>query len=103
MMRWVNSHIYYMKKGSPLAKRVMDQVVALPFEDSDRFVDEVINKTCRPAGYFPVVEPEKFKDFYGFCIFYLVKASAENLGDDVDNILFDQPLVSLLSCKHLTT
>lgn len=94
VMRWVNNHIYFMKKKSPLSNRILEQVRKLPFEDSDKFVDEVINKTCRPVGYFPVTDPEQYRDFYNFCLFQLIKASEENKGDDLDNILFDQPLVS---------
>lgn len=90
-----------MKKKSPLSKRILEQVRQLPFENSDKFVDEVINKTCRPVGYFPVTDPEQYRDFYNFCLFQLIKASEENKGDDLDNILFDQPLVSLLSKKPL--
>ena len=97
VMRWVNNHIYFMKKKSPLGKRILEQVRRLPFENSDKFVDQVINKTCRPVGYFPVTDPQQFRDFYNFCLFQLIKASEENKGDDLDNILFDQPLVSFFS------
>ena len=99
-MRWVNNHIYYMKKKSPLGKRILEQVQKLPFENSDKFVDGVINKTCRPVGYFPVTDSEQYRDFYNFCIFSLIKASAENRGNDVDKVLFDQPLVSLPILHH---
>ena len=96
-MRWVNNHIYFMKKRSPLGKRILEQVRQLPFENSDKFVDQVINKTCRPVGYFPVTDPDQFRDFYNFCLFQLIKASEENKGNDLDNIMFDQPLVSPFS------
>ena len=94
VMRWVNNHIYFMKKKSTLGKRILEQVQQLPFENSDKFVDQVINKTCRPVGYSPVTDPEQYRDFYNFCLFQLIKASEENKGDDLDNVLFDQPLVS---------
>lgn len=94
IMRFVNPHIYFMKKRSALGKRILEQVAKLPFENSDKFVDEVINKTCRPAGYFPVVDEEQFRDFYAFCVLRLVIAAEENNGDDLDNVLFDQPIVS---------
>ena len=89
-----------MKKKSPLGKRILEQVQKLPFENSDKFVDGVINKTCRPVGYFPVTDSEQYRDFYNFCIFSLIKASAENRGNDLDNVLFDQPLVSLPILHH---
>lgn len=94
-----------MKQKSPLGKRILEQVRQLPFENSPKFQDEVINKTCRPKGYFAVTDPAQFRDFYNFCIFNLIKASEENKGTDIDNILFDQPLVSLtlallLSCVY---
>lgn len=102
-MRFVNPHIYYMKKRSALGKRILEQVAKLPFENSDKFVDEVINRTCRPAGYFPVVDAEQFRDFYAFCVLRLVLAAEENESDDLDNVLFDQPLVigSLLTAYLL--
>ena len=96
-MRWTNNHIYFLKQRSPLAKRILEQVRDLPFEYSDKFVDEVVNKTCIPVGYTPFTDAEHFRDFYNYCVLDLIKASAENLiGDDPDNVLFDQPLVSLL-------
>ncbi len=95
-MRWVNNHIYFMKQKSPLGKRILEQVRQLPFENSPKFVDEVINKTCKPKGYFAVTDSEQYRDFYNFCVFNLIKASEENKGNELDNILFDQPLVSLL-------
>ena len=100
VMRWVNNHIYFMKQKSPLGKRILEQVRQLPFENSPKFVDEVINKTCKPKGYFAVTDAEQYRDFYNFCIFNLIKASQENKGSDIDNILFDQPLVRVfhLSC-----
>ena len=96
VMRWVNNHIYFMKQKSSLGKRILDQVRQLPFENSPRFVDEVINKTCKPKGYFAVTDGEQFRDFYNFCVLNLIKASEENKGNELDNVLFDQPLVSLL-------
>ena len=86
-----------MKQGSPLGKRILEQVRQLPFENSQRFVDEVIKKTCEPAGYSPVTDPEQYRDFYNFCLFNLIKASEENKGSDIDNVLFDQPLVGFTS------
>jgi hypothetical protein len=97
-MRWVNNHIYFMKQKSPLGKRILEQVRQLPFEDSPKFVDEVINKTCKPKGYFAVTDGEQYRDFYNFCVLNLIKASEENKGNELDNVLFDQPLVSLLFC-----
>jgi len=97
-MRWVNNHIYFMKQKSPLGKRILEQVRQLPFEDSPKFVDEVINKTCKPTGYFAVTDGEQYRDFYNFCVLNLIKASEENKGNELDNVLFDQPLVSLLFC-----
>ena len=95
VMRWVNNHIYFMKQRSPLGRRILEQVRQLPFENSDKFKVEVINNTCKPKGYFPVTDPHQFRDFYNFCVFNLIKASEENKGDDLDNVLFDQPLVRL--------
>ena len=92
--RWVNNHIYFMKQKSPLGKRILEQVRQLPFENSPKFQDEVLNKTCRPKGYFAVTDPEQFRDFYNFCIFNLIKATEENKGTDIDNIQLDQPLNS---------
>jgi len=97
-MRWVNNHIYFMKQKLPLGKRILEQVRQLPFEDSPKFVDEVINKTCKPKGYFAVTDGEQYRDFYNFCVLNLIKASEENKGNELDNVLFDQPLVSLLFC-----
>lgn len=87
-----------MKQKSPLGKRILEQVRQLPFEDSPKFVDEVINKTCKPTGYFAVTDGEQYRDFYNFCVLNLIKASEENKGNELDNVLFDQPLVSLLFC-----
>ena len=95
-MRWVNNHIYFMKQKSPLGKHILEQVRQLPFENSPKFVGEVINKTCKPKGYFAVTDGEQFRDFYNFCVLNLIKASDENKGNELDNVLFDQPLVSLL-------
>lgn len=97
-MRWVNNHIYFMKQKSPMGKRILEQVRQLPFENSPKFVDEVINKTCKPKGYFAVTDGEQYRDFYNFCVLNLIKASEENKGNELDNVLFDQPLVSLLFC-----
>ena len=72
--RWVNNHVYFMKKKSALGKRILKQVRQLPFEHSDKFVDEVIDKICRPAGHFPVTDGEQFRDFYNFCLFRLIIA-----------------------------
>ncbi|KAL3136224.1 hypothetical protein ABBQ32_007236 [Trebouxia sp. C0010 RCD-2024] len=102
IMRFVNPHIYFMKKRSALGKRILEQVAKLPFENSDKFVDEVINKTCRPAGYFPVVDMEQYRDFYAFCVLRLVIAAEENSGDDLDNVLFDQPIVSAFTFFNAT-
>lgn len=101
VMRFVNPHIYFMKKRSALGKRILEQVAKLPFEDSDRFRDEVIDKQCRPVGYFEVVDAEKKRDFYAFCVLRLVIAAEENSGSDLDNILFDQPLVIAPSSSWL--
>ncbi|KAL0046400.1 hypothetical protein WJX82_011453 [Trebouxia sp. C0006] len=107
VMRWVNNHIYFMKQKSPLGKRILEQVRQLPFENSPKFVDEVINKTCKPKGYFAVTDSEQYRDFYNFCVFNLIKASEENKGNELDNILFDQPLgwwdQHWLGCPSLDT
>ncbi len=100
VMRWVNNHVYFMKQKCPLGKRILEQVRELPFENSPQFVDEVIERTCKPNGYCAVTDGERFRDFYNFCIFYLIKASEENQGNDIENILFDQPLVGIVS-HHL--
>ena len=91
-----------MKRRSALGKRVLEQVAELPFENSDRFRDETIGKICRPAGYFPVTDEEQFRDLYAFCVLRLVLAAEENSGSDLDNILFDQPLVIRSSSASLT-
>jgi len=85
-----------MKQKSPMGKRILEQVRQLPFENCPKFVDEVINKTCKPKGYFAVTDGEQFRDFYNFCVLNLIKGSEENKGNELDNVLFDQPLVSLL-------
>ena len=53
----------------------------------------MIDGICRPVGYFAVTDETKFQDYFAFCVIRLVQAAEENSGHDVDNILFDQPLV----------
>ena len=62
---------------------------------AEAFERDVINGTCVPVGYFPVTDMDQYRDFYNFCVFRLILASEENIsGQDPDNTLFDQPLVS---------
>ena len=60
---------------------------------ADEWRARVIDGICRPVGYFAVTDETKFQDYFAFCVIRLVQAAEENSGHDVDNILFDQPLV----------
>ncbi len=42
-MRWMNAHVLYMKRASPLAVRLLRATMALPL-DHPRFREELIEK-----------------------------------------------------------
>ena len=92
-MRWVNNHVYFMKARSPLGLRVLNTVAGLPFEDSTAWRQNIIRDVCRTVGYRPVTDPVKFRDVYNVCVLQLVMAAEENYRDEIDDILYDHPLV----------
>ena len=46
-MRWMNAHIFYVKKGSPLSKRILDITRTMPLTHPD-FTTTIVDKVCRP-------------------------------------------------------
>lgn len=42
-MRWMNAHVFYLKRASPLAARLLRQTMALRL-DHPRFREDVIDK-----------------------------------------------------------
>lgn len=92
IMRYVNTHIFYMKAKSPLGRRILELIHQLPFEDSDEWRQKILVDTCGAVGYVPYTDFEKGRDFYNFCMFRMILASEENKGNDLDNVLFDHPL-----------
>ncbi len=92
-MRWVNNHVYYLKAKSPVGLRILHTVLALPYEDSDLWRTRVLDHMCRPYGYKPVTDHVKFRDVYNICVLKRVLAAEDNKQDDLDNVLFDHPLV----------
>ena len=94
-MRWVNNHVYYLKAKSPVGLRILQTVLALPYEDSELWRTHVLDHMCRPYGYKPVTDHVKFRDVYNICVLKRVLAAEDNKQDDLDNVLFDYPLVRL--------
>jgi len=42
-MRWMNAHIFYLKKGSPLSKRILDITQSMPLNHPE-FRDTIVEK-----------------------------------------------------------
>ncbi|BDA47547.1 hypothetical protein COCOBI_10-3950 [Coccomyxa sp. Obi] len=88
-MRWMNAHVFYVKRQSPLSKRILAITKTMPLNHPN-FEQEIVEKICKPAGYFVVVDFDNFTDIWAFCVLRLVIHN-DNTGAP-DNILYDQPL-----------
>ncbi len=44
-MRWMNAHIFYVKKGSPLSRRILDITRTMPLNHPE-FTTVIVDKVC---------------------------------------------------------
>lgn len=51
-MRWMNAHIFYVKRQSGVAKRILQQIMTMPL-NHPRFKEDVLMKVGGPAAACP--------------------------------------------------
>ena len=60
-MRWTNAHVFYLKKGSPLAKRILDITRTMPLNHPE-FLETIVDKVL----IFTIMYPD---DTHGLLFF----------------------------------
>lgn len=43
VMRWMNAHVFYLKRHSPLSKRILETTMTMPL-NHPRFTEEIVEQ-----------------------------------------------------------
>ncbi|KAF8064648.1 hypothetical protein HT031_003449 [Scenedesmus sp. PABB004] len=90
VMRWMNLHIMRYAAGSALSVRAMELARSMPI-DHPRFKEEIIEKRCKPHGYYQLVPASYgFTDVFNGCLHRLL-LRFNNTGPP-GAVLYDLPL-----------
>ncbi|KAG2442766.1 hypothetical protein HXX76_002846 [Chlamydomonas incerta] len=94
-MRWTNNHVMYLRRGSPLGRRMLEAVGAMPYTD-EATARGYVERVCRPLGYMTAHSKYGYTDIYNICILKLFgehdNATQLAAGGDPDDLLFSRPL-----------
>ncbi|KAG2450104.1 hypothetical protein HYH02_000208 [Chlamydomonas schloesseri] len=93
-MRWTNNHVMYLRRGSPLGRRMLQAVASLPYTD-EATARGYVERLCKPLGYVTAHAKYGYTDIYNICILKLFQEHDNTTlanGGDPDDILFTRPL-----------
>ncbi|PNW85135.1 hypothetical protein CHLRE_03g173300v5 [Chlamydomonas reinhardtii] len=96
-MRWTNNHVMYLRRGSPLGRRMLGAVAALPYTD-EATARGYVERVCKPLGYMTAHAKYGYTDIYNICILKMFQEhdnttwTAQGGGGDPDDVLFSRPL-----------